>query len=324
MAALRSSYYGFAAISPAQKVKLKTIKSSDEVDGEVLFYAGLVRSVGERMDYFKHALAKGYAPAKAGIANEILSSADTSEEKRLFAMGLLEESIEEGDPAASGLLGVVLADGVLGVKRDPERARSLLDQALKKGFLKYAYRLVALNKELGDEERAAAALKDAALAGDVRAMTDFGIAQILNSSNAQDRSVGFSMLEEAAEAGYPPAMAALGQAIADKDNKSELDQSHALTLVRKAAVLREPNAEVFLAGIYLDGLLGQNPDPVAGIAILEKASRAGNSRAKVQLAKILLSGSYGQQVDRERAEELVHQAALAGDQDAVKLRSEIH
>jgi TPR repeat protein len=317
---IRSSYYGFDEIPPGQQTALQRIAQSDDAPGEILFYAGILESTNEkRMKLFERALAEGYGPAKTGIAHQILTGDDVTQRDRSRAVQLLEEAIAADDPAASSFLGLVYADGIAGIKRDPARAQGLLNQAVERGFVKHAYRLATLSNELGDPRRAEEALEFAAEAGDVRAMTDRGIELVLLNEQAPAAQRGVRLLEDAAAKNYPPAMAALGRTLANRSDASEAEQARAKELTRKAALAGEPNAGVFLAEIYLLGLLEQDADPFTGTAILEKLSAENVSQADYILGIILQEGRYGQQVDHERARMLLEKSAAAGNSDAVRI-----
>lgn len=161
----------------------------------------------------------------------------------------LRRSAENGDRQAQLVLGYAYAQG--------ERVETNLDEAIR------WYRMAALR---GD----AAASFNLGMIYVFRAVTlDFNILETLYTDGARN--------------GDALALYKVGYA------GRYLRHRDALKLLKRAAELGQPDAQLELAGIYAEGLMGQDRDPAAAAEMLKKAA-PHRAEAKFLLARAYLNG----------------------------------
>ena len=125
-------------------------------------------------------------------------------------------------------------------------------------------------------------------------------------------------LREAAGAGYPDAMCALGSRLLDGRGLT-VDPAEGERWLRRAADAGDPDAMRALGSRLLDGR-GLTVDPAEGERWLRRAADAGDPHAMGELGSRLLDGR-GLTVDPAEGERWLRRAADAGDPDAMRALS---
>ena len=123
----------------------------------------------------------------------------------MFELVLSLLLVTTAQPAASAAALTSQADRVQ--RREPQRARSLYERAARQGYAPAQAALGILLFKDGDRAGAMPWLKQAAEAGEPRALLIFGTAMFNGDGVAPDRRTGYAMVRRAAEQGSPEARA---------------------------------------------------------------------------------------------------------------------
>ena len=161
----------------------------------------------------------------------------------------LRRSAENGDRQAQLVLGYAYAQG--------ERVETNLDEAIR------WYRMAALR-------------------GDAAASFNLGMIYVFRAVTL-DFIILETLYTDGAKSGDALALYKIGYA------GRYLRHRDALKLLKRAAELGQPDAQLELAGIYAEGLMGQDRDPAAAAEMLKKAA-PHRAEAKFLLARAYLSG----------------------------------
>ena len=251
--------------------------------------------------------------------------------------------LEKAAAAGNGWAEIGLAEALIkgdGTTADPDRAVALLQKAAAEGLKGPAMgTLGAYYRSIGDDQRAIAALDDAAAANDGQAQLLLADMLIKGEGTPPDADRAVTLLEKAGDAGLQaPAYKALGSyyaSVGDNDRaRSAFEQSakagdveaklHLGEMLVKGengaadpeqgiALLKEAAAAGFAvpATTALADYYRSVGDAGDALAVLEPAAKAGGAEAKLILADMLIKGE-GTTADAERAITLLEEAAKAG------------
>lgn len=182
-----------------------------------------------------------------------------------------------GDPSAMEELANLLMVGE-GVQKDPDRARSLLEQAVAKGRRSAAYALGLIHLgdgSDGDLIKASEAFKVAADAGNSDAQYALATMYLDGQGMPRDLVMAGRMMGQAAKAGHVGAQ--VEYAIMLFNGKGvRKDEAAAFAWFRLAAISGNPVAENRLARLYAAGI-GTKPDLKEAAKWHFRARRAGIS-----------------------------------------------
>jgi len=246
----------------------------------------------------------------------------------LFAAGLGAGLVTLGySPAHAQSADLVLCDRLAADPADPDKPADVKgtteiiasDIATAIRFCKIASagsrramyqlgRAYAANRQMPD---AIAALRKAADKGSSAAMAELGVMYANGTGVARDDAQARRLLERAAEAGNPRAVANL--AALSKNGGAPPDPVKARALLSRAA---ETNAEAqFQLGLLMADGAGGPQDDVAARALFEKAAAQNHPGALERMGDFAQSGRGGPK-DTGAAKVYYEKAAALGNEDA--------
>lgn len=203
------------------------------------------------------------------------------------------------------------------VKGTPEIAASDIATAIRfckiasAGSRRAMYQLgraYAANRQTGD---AIAAYRKAADKGSSAAMVELGVMHANGTGLPRDDAQARKLLERAAEAGNPRAVANL--AALSSNTGAQTDPARARVQLQKAA---ETNVEAqYQLGMMLAEGEGGPKDDVSARALFEKAAAQGHAGALERMGEFTRSGRGGPK-DSSASKAYYEKAALLGNEDA--------
>lgn len=214
-----------------------------------------------------------------GVASIALTGIETFQ----AGIGLLERAIDQGEPKAMAILGILKVAGVAGLNRDPEGGRKLLERAAAAGDLA-AMRVVGEGYISGwmgtvDPARGVSFLRRASDAGDANATFRLAEAHFVGMGIPKNQAEGEFLLLKAADAGHVEAQAMLGTwrltpylaGITD-------DPDPALRWLEKAVSAGDPHAMEYLGMFYVEyGKRTGRQDPARGVELFRRCTETTKS-----------------------------------------------
>lgn len=216
----------------------------------------------------------------------------------------------EGSAADQYLLAIHLVQQVRArVEEVRSQARGALD------------RQAAQHQVDAMRRRAIDLLEYASDAGHTPAHYEYGQALLEGARGEGQEQEASQRIWRACRAGYPEAMAWIGNAALYGLHGHEVDFKRAREYLEQAAAHDELGALTLLSRMYRSGL-GVAADPAAGFAMTLRAAQAGFRFAQYDAACALLEGD-GIEVDQAAALDWLEQAAQAGLPAARRLKARL-
>lgn len=258
------------------------------------------RDVNQAIEWYSRAADQGSAPAMVGLAG-LISVGEVPGQGPEDACALYQRAADLGNKTACFYLGVSLVQGN-GVAADPEKGREWLLRAAGEGVpgAMRTLGLISLNgigKQPVDMGQAETWFRRAAIKGDVESMVFLADMHALGKAQVPNPAEAIVWYVAAMDAGYVPAMTALG--LAHLSGKGvQQDHARAFNLFSKAAD-RHVEARFQLGLCYLLGR-GVPADPAVAAAHLLMAAEGGHADASYNYGTLLYHGN-GVEQDQKAA-----------------------
>ena len=211
--------------------------------------------------------------------------------------GLIKK-VEEGNPKASFIYGLILDKGIWGAPLDRDRALELFTFSAKKGVAKAQYFLGYMyffgDGVEQDTSRGLELLEQSGRQGHAEAKYLLSVIYLEGLEGVEkDKPRAFALLKEAVSKGHPPALFYSGQLLLDGEEfpKNEKNNEKGLNQLKFLADrFGDTDALYELATRYYeDSLIPQNLK--LALKYLREASRKGDLEAMYLLADLLLWGA---------------------------------
>lgn len=275
------------------------------------------------VEWYTKASDMGYADSQYALAG-ILFMEDSPYYDNKRAINLLHKAADQGQHDAEHQLGLRLAYGAKGEKRDPKKAEMYLERACEGGVLQamtdYANMLFEGQAVPQDLAKSAKWFTKAAEQYDGIAQYALGCFYGNGYYYQKDDKEAAKWFREAAEGGEPNSQYALacfyyeGRGVPKDTKKAE-------EWFAEAAGQGHPGAMSFLGMFKITGQ-DTEQDIKGGLELLSEAARSGYYEAQFYLGKLYMDGEYVEQ-DLPYAKRMLSLAARQGDPDAEKLLEQL-
>jgi TPR repeat protein len=288
-----------------------------------LIHPELASDPGEVATWLERAAALGHTRSAVMLGTMLWNGGRGLNVDRARGFRLLRTGALRGDEAAALFLAGHTLDGV-GIKRDPAKARQVLEFAGANGILRARQELKVLSenaRSLSPPAEIFHRLEKQAAKGDAEAMLLLGIsqqndpdflAQHEDTTMAERRTRARAWFEQASALGNPEAATRLGIMYANGQGVT-IDSAKAAALFEHAAA-SNALSQLNLAVLILDGKVPRT-DPARAISLLAAAS-AQNPNAAFELGMIYYEGRLHPR-DVPQAVTLFERAARQGQQPAL-------
>ena len=271
------------------------------------------------VEWYTKAADMGYADSQYALAG-ILFMEDSPYYDAQRAEKLLVKAADQGQHDAEHQLGLRLAYGGKGVRRDPAKAEAYLEKACEGGVLQamtdYANMLFEGQTVPQDLAKSAKWFTKAAEQYDGIAQYALGCFYGNGIYFKKDDAEAAKWFREAAEGGEPNSQYALG-CFYYEGRGVEKNAKKAAEWFSEAAGQGHPGAMSFLAMFKITGKEVEQ-DIQGGLDMLSEAAKSGYYEAQFYLGKLYMEGEYVEQ-DLPYAKRMLSLAARQGDPDAEKL-----
>ncbi len=285
-------------------------------------------------EWFLKAAEENYAPAQVGLAS--MKSFDSDVQDISGAVNWLRKAAQQHNIQAQSELSRLLLSG-MGIPRDPkegEKWQKNAEQLTLQQQLEWAWKIAATHAERwkvikGDSARRLArnistfqetgitlnvmAIGHAIESGDNAAKTIGAMLLATGNGVKADEKLAGDWFLEAAESGYAPAQAALGQLYRIGWGTFKKNDHIAAKWMKKAADQKLLEAQIQYAKMLASGI-GVSIDKATAILLLEEASKTGHAEALMILGLEKLS-----QGDRAEAAKLLSLAANSDNENVLSV-----
>mgnify|MGYP000173938961 CR=1 FL=1 len=271
--------------------------------------------------YLEKATAAGHGYAPILLARALMNG-EGVERDEAAAIALLTRVADGGNSGAAGELGRYYLNAK---PPQPKLARAYLDKAVAAGdgwSAKSLGRALLYGEGLDADPATGLRLLQAQIdAGDVSGPAlEIGLYWL---GQGNDPKQARAYLDQAAAAGNPRAMPAIGRALMTGEGLKQNIKA-GLTLLQDSAKAGNGEAVVQLARFYVDGAKGYSPNLKRARGYYEAAADAGNAYALIELADVEIQGKAGRPDGASAVRHLNRAIEMGGPDRAVVMLANLY